>query len=460
MGEFLRALNMCRIDTLMNPELLQRLADLYYKPECNKINYLELDGNVKSKTFVRSYTNYKPPLEHGLDRTSVLPPHQYEAVDSVLDELKEKISKNRMNYNIKDLFIDFDRVHEEHITPAQFDRVLKRFDLLPNNEEDLELIHQKFHASGGDHPRINYKWFLQCVDPTPNIKEPEFKTNRLPPEPVYVPDGILEIMKKCRAITAQNRIRLNEFFRDYDKLRSGKVTAHQFEIGLDIAGLKPTAKEIQDLVFTYAAPQKEDFSQIYICYPNFIKDIDSVFMGDDPYKDLDPNSLNNTTGFHTLQYSTNRLDNNEKNELEDILDKLRHFSSSRRILMTPDFEHFDWHHSGYITKPQFQRVCKTLGLLSCISEDELEVVCKAFGMPHRDSRDDVNYTWFVKALETLQLPKVLTSIPSVYETFKPPFDEPGEVPTVYILLLLYYRDQSQNTLIMVQSLEQWKKHYY
>lgn len=429
-AEFHRVMGMCRINEVIPNDLLLRLGDRYFKPERNKINYLELINKVEDMSFTRSISNYQTPLEHGLDRTSVLPNTDEINVEPILQVIREKISKNRMNYNVKDLFEDFDRVHEEHITPAQFDRVLKRFDLLPTNEKDLELLHRKFHASGGYHPRINYKHFLNAVDPTPSNKEPEFITNRLPPEPIVVPNGILEILKKYREKISQKRVRLTNFFEDYDKLRLGKITAHQFETALDLSGLEPTFKEIQDLTLAYAAPQKEDFSQIYVNYPNFIKDIDNVFLGSDPRSELNENKLNTTTSFNKLSYSTTRLNNQENQQLVDVLKKLRHHVSSTRLLMVPDFEHFDRHHSGYVTKPQFERVCKILGLLNVISYEDLQLLCKTFAMPHKDSRDDVNYTWFVKAIETQKLPTVLNSIPSVYETFTPPFDEPGEVPTV------------------------------
>lgn len=49
------------------------------------------------------------------------------------------------------------------------------------------------------------------------------------------PDDIEDILARIRSSCSQQRIRIGEFFRDFDKLRSGYITAAQFRIGLNMA---------------------------------------------------------------------------------------------------------------------------------------------------------------------------------------------------------------------------------
>lgn len=39
---------------------------------------------------------------------------------------------------------------------------------------------------------------------------------------------------------------------------------------------------------------------------------------------------------------------------------MKYYYESHRILLTPDFQHYDWHSIGYITKPQFLRVLRNV----------------------------------------------------------------------------------------------------
>lgn len=55
-----------------------------------------------------------------------------------------------------------------------------------------------------------------------------------------------------------------------------------------------------------------------------------------------------------------------------------------------------------------------------ITPEELDLVCKTFILPHRDSRDDVNYKWYVQTLENLNIESILKTLPSMYQTFTAP----------------------------------------
>ena len=49
------------------------------------------------------------------------------------------------------------------------------------------------------------------------------------------PDDIEDVISRIRTLAKQQGIRISEFFRDFDRLRSGYITAAQFRIGLTMA---------------------------------------------------------------------------------------------------------------------------------------------------------------------------------------------------------------------------------
>ena len=54
-----------------------------------------------------------------------------------------------------------------------------------------------------------------------------------------------------RSLVLMKRIRINEFFRDFDKLRKGKVTKAQFKAVLATLSIQLTDEEYQTLINRY-----------------------------------------------------------------------------------------------------------------------------------------------------------------------------------------------------------------
>jgi len=48
------------------------------------------------------------------------------------------------------------------------------------------------------------------------------------------PEDVEDVCARIRQVCAQKRVRIGEFFRDFDKLRSGNITNAQFRIGLNL----------------------------------------------------------------------------------------------------------------------------------------------------------------------------------------------------------------------------------
>ena len=61
------------------------------------------------------------------------------------------------------------------------------------------------------------------------------------------PDDIDDVLARIRSTCSQQRIRVSEFFRDFDRLRSGFITAAQFRIGLNMAKVQISQPEFEKL---------------------------------------------------------------------------------------------------------------------------------------------------------------------------------------------------------------------
>ncbi len=78
----------------------------------------------------------------------------------------------------------------------------------------------------------------------------------------------------------QEKIRVGEFLRDFDPLRSGFVTAHQLESGLSALGLQFAAEEYEALAAAYADPKRglDAQGKPLVAWRRFADDVESAFQ--------------------------------------------------------------------------------------------------------------------------------------------------------------------------------------
>lgn len=62
-----------------------------------------------------------------------------------------------------------------------------------------------------------------------------------------VPNDVEDVLAKIRKYCSERRVRIAEFFRDFDKLRSGYITEAQFRLGLNMARIVLSGKEFAAL---------------------------------------------------------------------------------------------------------------------------------------------------------------------------------------------------------------------
>lgn len=70
------------------------------------------------------------------------------------------------------------------------------------------------------------------------------------------PEDLDDILAKIRKMCKEQRIRIQEFFRDFDKLRSGLITIPQFRIGLNMGKIHLSQKEFDIVIESYRSEAK------------------------------------------------------------------------------------------------------------------------------------------------------------------------------------------------------------
>ena len=169
-----------------------------------------------------------------------------------LKEIRKQIADHRIL--LKPQFQDFDKAKSCHISAQQFSRVLKKLNLIPSNDFAFELIVRRF-ADKGNIKEINYFQFCRDVDRpedmfplyVPKKEVPQATSlhpfsgpsntffdqstkdlnvieSRFSQKPVNIANDPNDVEQRIQALVVMKRIRIEEFFRDFDKLRKGKVT--------------------------------------------------------------------------------------------------------------------------------------------------------------------------------------------------------------------------------------------
>ena len=216
--------------------------------------------------------------------------------------LNKHVVSNRIL--LKPGFMDFDRSKSQHITSQQFLRVMKTLNIMPPSEEMFDLIIRRY-CDRGNTKEINYFHFCKDVDrpedmfPQYMAKRPQpeqfkkigvrpkqvstfFKAdtadldvinNRFMQDHVDISNDPSDVEDRLKAIIVMKRIRIEEFFRDFDKLRKGRVTRPQFKSILSSMNFNLTNDEFKALAKKYETADPERFFR----YVDFCKNINTAF---------------------------------------------------------------------------------------------------------------------------------------------------------------------------------------
>lgn len=188
-----------------------------------------------------------------------------------------------------------------------------------------------------------------------------------------------DVIEKIQKIVKQKNIRVGEFMRDFDKLRSGSITETQFLSCLSMMKIFLTQRESEFLIERYRNSEKER----EVLWRQFCDDIDEVFVIKNLEKRSDITELSNIT---KKDFKLNELSLPDQAVLQEILKVMKAFFEVNRIDPKPAFTNYDHLKRGKVLKPQFKKICHSMNLF--LSNGDIDILMKKYGDP---ISNEINY---------------------------------------------------------------------
>jgi len=308
-----------------------------------------------------------------------------ELFDAAISRMREITKQRRVL--AKPCFQDFDRHNRGYVTKSQFCQCLTSIGLSASREE-MDVMIEKFSDDTG----FNYTRFLEELQPpekTENKYIERLKELKLVNKKEVKDSGTAElehIMNKIKLKVVKERVRVEEFMRDYDKLRTGRLLKTIFPRAIDLCQLGLVKSEVDVLMSYYQSPYNPD----YVDYTRFCDDVESVFT----VKGLEKNPLYDVQQFRPLPEAVkSKLTDYYEDLLEAAMNRLADRVRVRRIQMFPLFEDYDRVHNGSVSRSQFHRVLSELELGSLVSGREFDALYQKFDVMV-GGKHDFNYVAF------------------------------------------------------------------
>jgi hypothetical protein len=235
---------------------------------------------------------------------------------------------------------------------------------MPNSEVVFDLMIRKY-CDMGNTREVNYYKFCKDVDrpedmfppyvPKHPLKEPglphqEMKqsktffedstkgldviSNRYLQKRIEIANDPNDVEQRLQHLIVMKRVRIEEFFRDFDKLRKGKVTKGQFKTVFSQLNLDLTDFEYDSLFLRYKTDDPEDMFN----YAAFCANINSAFTTYGVQKD--PNvRIQPVTQDNTVLARRKYLDASEEEQQQNdrLLDEYRVAINNKRLNLKPQF---------------------------------------------------------------------------------------------------------------------------
>lgn len=314
------------------------------------------------------------------------------------------------------------------VTEAQFRRCFplqKDF----SQDEITRIVHRYRDEEGN----VDYKAMHdEVTDPVDIVKDAPVPTSHYFPPPGLLNDTWSKenysILERVTAKVIELRVRLYDYFQDFDPLRKGYCTVGQLDTVFGILGLRFSEEEMERLKNQYSMT---DLNLVKFNYAKFCQDVNRAFTYDQIH--TDPLSRIEMPGPNaTLPARRSRLDlsETERAQISEIEEDIRSRVRKRRILFVNAFKDFDKTNSGHVTVAQFARVLQTLGLNGGMQDDtQTDLLAKKYC--DLGSRNYFNFREFCMSCDPPSEQLLLAEQQSKEPYEKPAasryFDETGKV---------------------------------
>ena len=350
------------------------------------------------------------------------------ALGGLLNEYRQAVQIRRVH--LKPMFRDFDITQNQHVTKHQFVRILGQLGV--SAAPAILNILLKAYMDKGNVDEVNYFDFCEDVDSGDALfsigRDFNHSFEYYPKTRPRVtgndisraqPNDVDDIIARLRKVSAEQRIRISEFFRDFDKLRRGYITEAQFRIGLNMSKITLSGAEFRMLAGAFQAPQGAG----WVLWRKFADTVDEVFTKKGLERSVDI-SLGDvrTESFYGQPEAT--ADDNAL--VEGFKARFTSLVLRERLNARSFFQDQDRHNRMKITSRQFRQTCH---LLKCeLSDAEEAALVRVYG----DRHGDVDYLRFINETYVLQysIAEPFTGAKSTYRNTNTDFSGAASVDSL------------------------------
>lgn len=250
-----------------------------------------------------------------------------------MNEYRYAVHTRRIH--LKPVFQDYDITSNGHVTKAQFLRVL---DLLKIAAPDhITALILRRYMDKGNVDEVNYVDFCEDIDNSGQLfgvgRDFNHSFAYFPKTQARVsqaeivrntPEDVDDVIARIRKLCSSQRIRINEFLRDFDKLRSGYITAAQFRIGLNMSKCGISQQEMALLCDVFKAPKEGE----HVRWKDFCDTVDEVFTKKGLEKSVDQEVGNVRTD---TKYMRQEPEKTDRTTVTDVVDRFREVIRRNRL---------------------------------------------------------------------------------------------------------------------------------
>jgi Ca2+-binding EF-hand superfamily protein len=346
-------------------------------------------------------------------------------IDGILAEYKEAVRIKRIH--LKPMFQDFDITKDQHVTKHQFLRTLGQLGV--STSEDVLNVLLKAYMDKGNVDEVNYYDFCEDVDNSDalfnvgrgyNHSFDYYPKTRPRPTGIDIkkdrPDDVEDVVAKLRQHCKEQRTRISEFFRDFDKLRSGYITEAQFRIGLNMSKIVLSGAEFRLLADHFQAPKEG----AHVKWREFSDSVDEVFTTKNLERSVDIPVGDART--HSI-YGKAEPSPSDEAIVGAFQDKFKALVQRERLDAKSFFQDQDRHNYFKVSPKQFKQTVTLLGVE--VSDEVLAAVVKVYG----NKLGDIEYLPFLKDTFVLryQINEPFTGAKSTYTNVYTDFSGSPEV---------------------------------
>eukprot|EP00833_Pecoramyces_ruminatium_P016532 jgi/Orpsp1_1/1190564/evm.model.d7180000079801.2 len=183
------------------------------------------------------------------------------------------------------------------------------------------------------------------------------------------PRKIDTILSKIRYHVLIRRVRILNFFEDFDTLRSGYVSEAIFKRCIDMILATTATCKLNSDEYNEIAKYYYDSNKKMVEWRSFVDDIDSVFGTTKPYK---PSPLPRKLFQHILH-----ITDEEREQLGEIINILKVYCNYHNCNVNLWCKDYDFHNSGYVSRHQFIRAIPQ----NLLTKAQLNLLIKSYTDP-------------------------------------------------------------------------------